>query len=341
MVRRGTQQQALEYACCEGAYLVKKGPPIAGPWMTGFPRQEGPSGRAAHNERENNPKRKIHDRVYEMVRAGRSNKEICLELQGSAIHFLKSMTALRETILTEDMRPNGVPPLIVYLWGDAGTGKSRIAHQLAHYLSGPLGYYKPPTGRSTWYADGYHGQGVVLFDEFSGSEMKPSLFKQLTDRYQINVNLCGRAAIPWAPSIIIFTSQRSPTGLWPKALTDADKRAVLRRIHWCQYFPKIRNAMEGRDVRVPELFNGPRMVQERLNAPPPAYRPVAVPPVAVPYPGAVAVSKSPYVVDLTGADEEFVEPTQQIDRDMWEMPMPTVYSRCERCGFYVCKCHSD
>lgn len=115
----------------------------------------------------------------------------------------------RRSIETYWNRKNGktrfkVPDVYVY-HGHSGTGKTRTAWE-----------FDP---ESTWtypghcWFDGYEGQRVAIFDEFDGSDLGFSLWKQITDGYPMSVRVKG-GHTKWQPEIIVFTSNVDPKHWW-------------------------------------------------------------------------------------------------------------------------------
>jgi len=76
-----------------------------------------------------------------------------------------------------------------------------------------------------WF-DGYFGQDIVLFDDFSGSEFKITYLLKLLDRYPMSVPIKG-AFVQWVPRKIYITSNLDPDSWYPGA--HEEHRAALRR----------------------------------------------------------------------------------------------------------------
>jgi hypothetical protein len=96
--------------------------------------------------------------------------------------------------------------IVVVLWGDTGTGKTRFVHAQS-------------SGRSLWspgdyqWFDGYRGQEVVLFDDYRG-EYPIQQFLKLTDRYPMSVPVKG-GFCRWLPKKIYITSNVNPDAWYP------------------------------------------------------------------------------------------------------------------------------
>lgn len=99
--------------------------------------------------------------------------------------------------------------VIVY-YGKTGTGKTRSVFDNAVNVTDVWVY--PGNG---WF-DGYEGQEIVLFDDFSGSEFKLPYLLKLLDRYPMRVPIKGDF-VNWAPKEIYITSNLDPKSWFPNA----------------------------------------------------------------------------------------------------------------------------
>lgn len=110
--------------------------------------------------------------------------------------------------------------IVVVLWGDTGTGKTRFCHEQAQ-------------GRTLWISgdyqwfDGYNGQDVVLLDDYRG-EYPVQLFLKLTDRYRMSVPIKG-GFVNWCPKKIYITSNVDPS-TWYQNCGSRTHEAFMRRL---------------------------------------------------------------------------------------------------------------
>lgn len=120
--------------------------------------------------------------------------------------------------------PRQFKSYVTVYWGETGTGKTRrVFHE--H----PEVWVYSSDG---WF-DGYHGQEVVLFDDYGGHEFKLTYLLKLLDRYAMQVRIKG-GFTNWRPRKIYITSNKSPKE-WYNC-TDVHQRALERRLDViCQF----------------------------------------------------------------------------------------------------------
>jgi len=130
---------------------------------------------------------------------------------------IRSITSLEDNVcsmsaLTFGLRllkryvPNNPkPPLVFWLHGSTGVGKSRYARELIRHLGERLEWhcwfnFDP---KVKWF-DNYWGQEIALFDDFRPNKCHYERLLQITDRYpSMQQNKGG--TVWFAPRIIIFT----------------------------------------------------------------------------------------------------------------------------------------
>lgn len=94
-------------------------------------------------------------------------------------------------------------PLVVWICGPTGTGKSA----LALYLCGPDRFRK--CGELKWF-DGYNGQENVTFDDFRKANCEWSFLLNILDHYKVDDMPVKGGFVPWRPKMIVFTSPNPP-----------------------------------------------------------------------------------------------------------------------------------
>lgn len=209
--RRGKQMEAI-------AYCKKEESRVAGPWEAGQPKQQG--------------KRKDLEEIKEKLDNKRPMSEIADQHFSNWVRYRKSFDAYAE--LRRRSSAKKVPPTVFVFFGDAGTGKTRTVydnHEGEEIFSKPSG---------KWF-DGYVGQRVALFDDFTG-ELGLGLFLKVIDRYPITVEIkCG--TVFWNPEVIYITSNLSPEDWYPNA-NPAQHVAIRRRISVLKRFEAGKEPVE-------------------------------------------------------------------------------------------------
>lgn len=177
--RKGTMEEAVEYCKKDGDFIE-----------LGKPKDRKPG------------RRTDLERVVGELRDGKRLREIALaepELYCRYRNGLRDISRFSE-------RPRDSAPMVLFLWGLPGTGKSKFAYE---YCPESTWSY----GGDGWF-DGYDGQRVAIFDDFADDCASPgerkisyALFLKLLDRYPLQVPIKGGFA-NWRPEVIIITSNR-------------------------------------------------------------------------------------------------------------------------------------
>lgn len=195
--RKGTAQEAADYCRKEESR-------VEGPWEAGEISAPG--------------KRSDLDSVKQMLDAGASMPEVADASFGSWCRYRKAFSAYKMM----KMEKKDSPKEVFVLWGEAGTGKTRHVYDTEGFE-----LYSKPDGR--WF-DGYVGQEVALFDDYTG-DLPIGLFLKLLDRYPVQVEVKGDW-VPWVPKRIYITSNLAPEEWYPNATT-VQHDAIRRRITKC------------------------------------------------------------------------------------------------------------
>jgi hypothetical protein len=98
------------------------------------------------------------------------------------------------------------PPMVVWLSGPSGSGKSRCIMDMVKGVIGGA-YIHSPDGR--WW-DMYNQQPVVVIDEYRVKDYDWAFTLRLTDRYPFSVPTRGLAPIPFNSPLIVFTCVADP-----------------------------------------------------------------------------------------------------------------------------------
>lgn len=188
--RRGSQQQAIDY--------VKKG----GDWFEiGEPVYKG--------------KRTDLDKIKKLLDDGGSLLDAAEENFGSFVRYHKGFERYKDLLDAKRRKtaPLEMPQVIVHC-GPAGSGKSWACANDPDYIKD--GYKFPSQAPGKVYFDGYAGESVIWFDEFSGSTMPFSLFCQIADRYGCRVETKGGSVEIIGLKKILISSIEPPEVWWAK-----------------------------------------------------------------------------------------------------------------------------
>lgn len=148
---------------------------------------------------------------------------------------------------------------VCLLYGETGTGKTRLAHDLYGKKLYTVFDIKTP-----WF-DGYDGHEAVLLDECGPGMMHWNMLKRITDRYAMPVPVKGGSVL-WNPDVIILTSN-CPLELWyaeVKGMNPMDYRAIARRIRMFK-FPEERLRAEWYLRDIEEVVDAPTWSSEPLD----------------------------------------------------------------------------
>lgn len=138
------------------------------------------------------------------VKSGDSIREIAATFPGSFIKYSKGIQALRSALLPNEPRDPNKPPKVVWLWGLAGTGKTKRAYESHKSV------YMKTTAK--WW-DGYEQQEAIIIDDFSKKEWDFREFLRVLDRYPCKGEVKGGIVEINSPFIYI-TCEYPPSSLW-------------------------------------------------------------------------------------------------------------------------------
>lgn len=162
------------------------------------------------------------DAVVELVKRKRPLSEIADEYPNTWTRHCKGIISLRNLLDTE--RRHWKTTVYVY-WGATNTGKTRKAHE---ETTDP---YVHSGGK--WFC-GYEGQEDVIFDDFTGSELRIQDMLKILDRYPHVVEIKG-GKTEWKPKRIFITSNLDPRK-WYKGAHKEHQAALMRRLDVIEHF---------------------------------------------------------------------------------------------------------
>lgn len=215
--RRGTAKQADHYCrkpvdgcVCQHCEDERAAPThLEGPWSMGEMSHQGTRADLLEVKRE--------------LDRGTPLKRIADEFFPEWVRFGKSFTEFKR----QHTRPRDFKSICIVLVGPSGTGKSRTAITLASYLGSV--YVTPAKKGSGLYFDDYDGQDVLLLDEFDGSNMPPTFFNLLVDRYECTLPCHGGAGHQMVSKFVIIGTNYLPK-FWWKRRSPVQLKQTMRRI---------------------------------------------------------------------------------------------------------------
>lgn len=208
--RQGSREQARLYCMKEESRGVG---PDAGPWEFG----EWRAGEEKRNELQS---------AIDSFKEGKDWNFIVSEFPSIAIRYYKNLHQVW-THFNIQPRDGSIAVDNVYIFGDAGVGKTRFCHWLAarHGVSPYTSYIKG------WWQD-YLGEPWAFYDDFDGAvHMDVGHFKKICDRYAVQVPCKGGSA-QYCSAVNIFTSNVYPIEWYPREHWDAVKRRATHNIWW-------------------------------------------------------------------------------------------------------------
>jgi len=150
-------------------------------------------------------KRKDIEVAVEAINNGETLRDMAMGDHGIAIvKFYKGLSVLRS--MRSDPRNPENPPTIYWLYGETGTGKSKLAWRFGEVYGSRADIFASH-GDLKWF-DGYEGQKVVLIEDFRSKGVAFAFLLRIFDRYPINVPIKGAFA-NWNPEVIIVTTPKS------------------------------------------------------------------------------------------------------------------------------------
>lgn len=173
-------------------------------------------------------KRTDLDEVVEDFKNGLTVKETALNNPVQYLKYHKGFEKLR-TLFIE---PRNSAPEVIVLWGNTGSGKSKLARELCQ------DYYVWTPQRGSWF-DGYDGHQHVIMEEFRG-QLTLGFMLVLTDRYECPVQYKG-GTTEFVANKIVITSPKHPRSWYNDDHNDKINQ-LLRRI------TDIRNLGTGTEV---------------------------------------------------------------------------------------------
>lgn len=196
-----------------------------GPFHLGTPWPKDSKGRVAGAT-----KKSALAEACSKLQAGASMSSIVDEMPATYAVFHRGLHALQTAFLLRST-PVFSSISVISLWGPTWTGKTRLAIELGSRLYGDKEVYIMNRSNSdnTWF-DGYMGEKVIIFDDFTGW-IRACVLLRLCDGYRKRIEIkSGFTVARW--ELAIFTSNSSPHH-WYKEELHALMAPMLRRINYC------------------------------------------------------------------------------------------------------------
>lgn len=153
--------------------------------------------------------------IAELASSGKNLQDLIGDISGfQALRTLQVLLPLVEP-------PRDKKPVVIYLHGPTGSGKTRLA---MHLLSRP--YTKEPSLGKWW--DGYDRHQHVLIDDLRPGDIPFATLLRLLDRYPVRVEIKGGSR-QFVATLIIITTALGIDHFRP-SLEDDSLSQLLRRV---------------------------------------------------------------------------------------------------------------
>lgn len=167
-------------------------------------------------------KRTDIDSLYHMAAENKSDVEIGESNPSGYLRYYKAIDRVRLNYMRQNRKFEKIK--VTVLWGEAGTGKSRVAYEMDPDL-----YHFVKDSDNNWF-DGYTGQKTILFNDFYGG-IRYGLFLDLTDGYKFNIGVKG--GFSWKMwNHVIITSNKHPSQWYSVGWTIALQRRITTIVHF-------------------------------------------------------------------------------------------------------------
>lgn len=159
--------------------------------------------------------------VNDVIRSGD------IPVLATVARYTRGLDRISHALRTHSTTLPRVCPMVIWIHGSTGTGKTRSIHEFARSCGQPL--WTSP-GSFQWF-DGYDLHKLALFDDYRPSFGKFDVLLRLLDRYAMSVPVKG-GFVDWQPSILFITAPQPPRVMW-NLRTEEALNQLSRRIHAC------------------------------------------------------------------------------------------------------------
>lgn len=169
--------------------------------------------------------------AVEAIQEGQNMTELAATNGIAVVKYFKGLTVLRSYLAPVRTEP----PLVYWLHGATGTGKTKCAFLYAESVCASSVWIT--SGNLQWF-DGYDGQYTAIIDDFRPKGVKFDWLLRLFDRYPMLVPFKG-GFVNWGPRVIIVTTPHPLVDTFEsrnKHLPE-DIAQLERRVSGCFCFP--------------------------------------------------------------------------------------------------------
>lgn len=146
----------------------------------------------------------LHDTI-KLMKDGNTLRDIVnsdnIASIATIVRYPRGLQSISNLLTPPDRRP----PVVAWLYGPTGVGKTRCAVEFAKLHSGE---YWMSSGSLQWF-NGYDGQKVAILDDYRSGQCPFEFFLRLLDRYPMRVQIKGEY-VQWVPEVIIITAPQDP-----------------------------------------------------------------------------------------------------------------------------------
>lgn len=268
-MRRGTQEQAIAY--CEK--------PLHPDLFTEDDIATHLAGPYSYGQRAENADRGKYERVtplaiYEMTRAGASDRELWDAHPGLMMTHHSKPRIIREVYQIFNKGHRSEAPIVFLFIGVPRTGKTTIVKTITDEIGSVYHVPYPATG-TLWFDPEYQQQDCVVFDDFDGRYMTPMMFKKLIDQAPTKVPVKGRHGADFNSPYVFITSNYHPRYWWKK-IQKNDYVAIMERITFKFFVRTGRSSLIEQAVSANPVGFSANLVLPDL-APPAADPPLPIP----------------------------------------------------------------
>lgn len=190
-------------------------------------QKESQHGSSSSSDTQNRKKRRLTDEQATMLLTG-DTATLFGQLDPQTV--LDNRRAIKESM--ELVPQRSIAPVVIWIYGATGTGKSTFVEALAQRLN--LSAHWQGTEENANFWNGYHGQEIVVLEEARESTLPFQMFLRLAQNKPYNVNIKTTHRAMDSP-LIVVTAPSPPWSFWKGTVNQPghtmDINQVMRRIN--------------------------------------------------------------------------------------------------------------